>query len=142
MKPLRLLLFLLLGGLSLGFSQNCQTASSIPSDLAKVASGTATADYDGTSSIKGGQAVYVRVKNENALGVSYEVVVAEDTKPVVTNCTYKALLPPKTSAVIWGALFAEPPVGWKITVSVGPESDAGVLGYEVYSNPKKDSAKR
>ena len=50
-------------------------------------------------------------------------VVAEDTTPLVTNCTYKALLPPRTSAVIWGALFAEPPIEWKITLVAGAESE-------------------
>jgi|HubBroStandDraft_2_1064218.scaffolds.fasta_scaffold582277_1 hypothetical protein len=117
-------------------AQNCQTASSVPGDQPKVGSGSVTSDYDGTTKFKGGQAVYVRITNANVLGVSYELTIAQDTTPVVTVCTYKAVLPPKASAVLWGALFAEPPIGWKVTVAIGSESDAGVLTYEVYSKTK------
>lgn len=121
---------------TLSFAQNCETAASVPADQTKLGGGTATAHYDGNTSVKGGQAVYVKIRNENILGVSYELTVAQDTKPVVVNCTYKAVLPPKTSAILSGALFAEPPIAWKITVAVGSESDAGVLTYEVYSKLK------
>lgn len=118
------------------FAQNCQTAASIPAGQTKLGGGSATAHYDGTTSVKGGQAVYVKLKNENVLGVSYELTVALDATPVVANCTYKAILPPKTTAILSGAIFAEPPIAWKVTVAVGSESDAGVLTYEVYSKPK------
>jgi hypothetical protein len=30
----------------------------------------------------------------------------------------------------------DPPIAWKVTVGVAPESEAGVLTYEVYSRPK------
>jgi len=118
------------------FAQNCQTASSVPSDQPKVGGGTATSDYDGTTKFKGGQAVYVKVTNANVLGVTYELTIAHDTTPGVVVCTYKAVLTPKASSVLWGALFAEPPIRWKVTVAIGSESDAGVLTYEVYSKMK------
>jgi hypothetical protein len=131
------LLFLLVVGAAIAsFAGTCEVASNIPSEMSKVGAGSATAHYDGITSVKGGQAAYVKIKNENALGVSYELTVAQDSKPTNVICTYKALLTPKTSVILWGSLFAEPPVAWKITVGVGPESDAGVLTYEVYSKTK------
>lgn len=89
------LLALLLGWIAQipTFAQNCQTASSVPSDQPKVGGGTATSDYDGTTKFKGGQAVYVKITNANVLGVSYELTIAPDATPVVAVCTYKALLP-------------------------------------------------
>jgi hypothetical protein len=120
---------------NLVFAQDCQTATSIPDGQKKLGGGTATADYDGTTEVQGGQAVYVRIKNDNALGVSYYLTIVYNASPPVSNCTYKALLPPQTSAILSGSLFKDPPIAWKITVAVGPESDAGTLTYEVYSKP-------
>ena len=136
MKNRFLLALTLLSASTIGFAQNCEPAKSIPSGQPRVGGGTATAHYDGTTAFKGGQAVYVRVKNENVLGVAYELTIAQDTKPVVVNCTYKAILPPKTTAILSGSLFADPPISWKVTVAVGSESDAGVLTYEIYSKAK------
>ncbi len=42
-------------------------------------------------------------------------------------------LPPKPTGIYRGSYFGEPPLGWKITVGVGDESDAGVLTYQIYS---------
>lgn len=85
------------------------------------------------TTVKGDQAVYVKVTNQNVLGVSYTVTIAQNTTPTNEICSYSAILLPKTSVILSGALFAEPPIGWKITVSVGDESDAGVLTYVIYS---------
>jgi hypothetical protein len=115
------------------FAQNCQNASSVPADQVKVAAGTATAHYEGTTTFRGGQAVYVKVKNENVLGVSYELKIVRDLTPEVIECTYKAILLPKATAILWDATFAQPPVSWKVSVAVGEESDAGVLTYQAYS---------
>jgi hypothetical protein len=137
MRNICLLLLLIVGLSDLGvFAQDCGTEASIPDSNKKIGSGTATAHYEGVTSIKGGQAVYVKITNANALGVSYILAIEEDAKPTVSNCTYKALLVPKGSVILSGAVFGEPPIAWKIRVAVGPESDAGVLGYEVYSTAK------
>lgn len=133
-----LLLAFLLGGLGnqITFAQDCETPSSIPTGHKKLGGGSATVHYDGTARFKGGQSVYVKIKNENVLGVSYTLTIAPDATPEVPTCTYKASLPPRTTAILSGALFGEPPISWKVTVAVGDESDAGVLTYEVYSKPK------
>jgi hypothetical protein len=137
-------LVLILCGLSstITFGQTCQTAATIPAEQKKLGGGTATVHYDGVTKVKGGQGIYVKVKNENILGVSYILTIVEDTIPEGPNCTYKALLPPHRSVILSGSLFAEPPIGWKVTVAVGEESDAGVLTYEIYSNPKADKASK
>jgi|SRR5579864_3382231 len=127
---------------ALSVAQNCEVATAIPQNQTRVASGSATVHYDGTSKLKGGQAVYVKIKNENVLGVSYLLNVSQDTSPEVSICTYKAVLLPKTSVILWGAVFANPPISWKVTVTVGEESDAGALTYEVYSNPKPQSTRK
>jgi hypothetical protein len=133
-KHLLLLVFVFFGLAStVAFAQTCETAKSIPTGHDKLGGGSATADYDGITKVKGGQSVYVKIKNENVLGVSYTLTIVEDTSPENPICTYKAILPPHGSVILYGALFAEPPIAWKITVAVGPESDAGVLTYEVYS---------
>ena len=126
----------------MSFADSCQVATSIPSDLKSVGSGSATAERDGVTTIRGGQAVYVRIKNANVLGVVYKLTIEQNTSPAVPNCTYKAILPPGTSVILWGSLFAEPPIGWKITVAVGEESDAGVLTYEVFSQPNGGARKK
>src|SRR5215472_11298865 len=112
------------------YAQNCQTATSIPSDSKSLGGGSATVQYDGTTKIKGGQSVYVQIKNENVLGVSYTLSIEKDDKPPITSCTYKALIPPRASVILWGSLFDDPPITWNITVSIGDESDAGVLTYQ------------
>ena len=142
MKVFVILLPLLFAmGNTLAFAQTCEVASSIPSEHKKLGSGSATVHYDGTARIKGGQAVYVKIKNENVLGVSYTLTIEEDSNPPVANCSYKAILPPKAAMILSGALFADPPIAWKITVAVGDESDAGVLTFEVYSMPPQASPK-
>ncbi len=133
----RLLAMLIIAG-SVGgtaLAQSCETASAVPADHQKVGSGSATVDYKGTTPVKGGQSVYVKIKNANVLGVSYVLTIEEDVRPPVTICTYNALLPPQATVVLSGALFAEPPISWKVTVEIGDESDAGVLTYDVYSVP-------
>jgi hypothetical protein len=142
MKTCVILLPLLLAGYSAStLAQSCATSSSIPSGHKKLGGGSATVHYDGTARVKGGQAVYVKIKNENVLGVSYILTVEEDGKPPVANCSYKAILLPKTTVILSGALFTEPPIAWKVTVAVGDESDAGVLTFEVYSTPPPESPK-
>jgi hypothetical protein len=137
MKRILLLVFLFWGLPNpVIFAQNCQTAASIPASHKKLGGGSATVHYDGTTTVKGGQSVYVKIKNENALGVSYTLTISLNATPEVPNCTYKALLPPRASAILFGSLFADPPIGWKVTVGVGEESDAGVLTYEIYSASK------
>ena len=69
------------------------------------------------------------------LGVAYELTISPNSTPDTTICSYKAILAPRASAILWGSRFGEPPLGWKVNVSVGSESDTGVLGYAVYSNP-------
>jgi hypothetical protein len=132
-------LFLLANGLLCTgpvHAQNCQAEDSVPAGQKRLGGGSATADYDGITKVKGGQSVHVKIKNENLVGVSYSIKVVADGSPEVPICTYKALLPARTSAILSGAQFADPPISWKVVVSVGSESDAGVLTYEVFSNPK------
>lgn len=131
---LALILFTISIGMA-AHAQNCETASSVPSGHKLMGSGSATVHYDGETKIKGGQAVYVKIKNENVLGVSYQLTIAQDTSPTVVVCSYKALIPSQKIVILWTAIFADLPIGWKITVSVGEESDASVITYEVYSNP-------
>jgi hypothetical protein len=132
-------MLLLLTGTAL--ADSCQTATAIPSNLQRLGSGSATGHFDGETTVNGGQAVYVKVKNENVLGVSVAVTIARNTQPPYTICTYNALLPPRTSGIYYGTFFAEPPIGWKITVAVGSESDAGVLTYEVFSAAASSNGK-
>jgi len=141
MRPTFLLLFLL-GGTSAGIcahAQNCTAVAAVPADQSDLGGGTATAHYDGTTTFSGGQAAYVSIKNENVLGVAYELTIARNTTPGSEVCKYKAILPPRTHVVLWGSFVGEPPLGWKITVAVGSESDAGVLTYRVYSRPVRDT---
>ncbi len=112
---------------------NCTIAASLPPNQQQIGSGSAIAGTDGVTTVKGDQAVYVKVTNQNVLGVSYTVTIAQNTTPTNEICSYSAILLPRTSVILSGALFGEPPIGWKITVSVGDESDAGVLTYVIYS---------
>jgi hypothetical protein len=116
-------------------AQSCEVAKSVPADHRSLGSGSATVHYKGTTSVRGGQSVYVKIKNENVLGVSYILTIENDIQPPVTICTYNAVLPPRATVLLSGALFADPPVSWKVTVEIGDESDAGVLTYDVYSVP-------
>lgn len=118
---------------STGHATNCTIAASLPTNQQQIGSGSAIAGSDGVTTVKGDQAVYVNVTNQNVLGVSYTVTIAQNTIPTNEICFYSAILLPKTSVILSGALFGEPPIGWKITVSVGDESDAGVLTYVIYS---------
>jgi CDP-diacylglycerol pyrophosphatase len=112
---------------------NCNVEQNIPANQQQIGSGSATAGSDGDTTVTGDQAVYVQVKNVNVLGASYTVTIARDTTPVDVICSYTAILLPQTSVILSGAVFASPPIGWKITVSVGDESDAAVLTYTVSS---------
>jgi hypothetical protein len=111
----------------------CDVAKAIPTGQQQIGSGTATADYDGVTTVKGDQRVYLKLTNQNLLGVSYTVTIAQDTIPSNAICTYSAILLPRATVILSGSLFAEPPIGWKTTVSIGSESDAGVLTYILYS---------
>src|ERR1041385_2417007 len=111
----------------------CQAVSSLPSGESRIGGGSATVNSEGVTTASGGQAVYVKVKNANVLGVAYTLTIARDVTPGSEVCTYGALLPPGSSAILSGAFFADPPIGWKITVAVAEQSDAGVLTYDVYS---------
>jgi hypothetical protein len=134
MKRMTLLTLLLLGmSHSPVLAQDCQIENSIPSNLKIVGLGSATAETEGATSVKGGQGVYVKIKNVNVLGVSYNLTIEQDTTPPIPICTFKALLLPQKTVILSGALFGNPPIGWKISVAVGEESDAGVLTYDVYS---------
>lgn len=112
---------------------NCSVEQSVPSNQSQIGAGSATAGSDGVTMVTGDQAVYVQIKNVNVLGAAYTVTIARNTTPVDVICTYTAILLPQTSVIVSGAVFASPPVGWKITVSVGDESDAAVLTYTVFS---------
>ena len=134
-RQIRPLFLLLLFSLVPGavFASSCTVETSIPASQKQIGTGSATADYDGNTTVVGDQKVYVKVTNRNVLGVSYAVTIAQNTTPLNVICSYNALLPPQTSVILSGALFADPPIGWKITVAVGSESDAGVLTYTVHS---------
>jgi hypothetical protein len=116
---------------TLARASTCTVEQAIPSGQKQIGAGTATAEYDGVTTAKGDQKVYLQLKNANVLGVQYSISLATDTTPVNEICSYQALLPPQTSVILSGALFAEPPIGWKTTVSV--QSDAGVVTYTLYS---------
>jgi hypothetical protein len=150
MKSLQLLFFVLVAGVSFGFSQTCQTVSAVPAGQLKMGGGKLILEADAVVSIKGGQAVYAKISNDNATGASYWVVMEildESTKRYMTNCTYKAIVAPNTSAVVRGSTSAEPPIPWRVSVTLGQGSDsdgdeAFPLDYEVFSNPKKNSPKQ
>ena len=112
---------------------NCTVETALPQNQQQIGSGSAIAGRDGVTTAKGDQVVYVKVTNQNVLGVSYTVSIAPDATPPTEICSYSAILLPKTTVILSGALFAQPPIGWKVTVSVGDESDAGVLTYTVHS---------
>lgn len=149
MRSFRLLFFLLVGGVSFALSQTCQTAPAVPAGQLKMGSGKVVLDDDGVAALKGGQAVYARIKNETGIAVSYWVAVEvlnEDTKRYATNCFYRATLEPNTSAVILGSSTAEPPIQWRFSLTMAPDPDSDeelrALSYAVYSNPpKKDLPK-
>jgi hypothetical protein len=125
------ILTLLVPGLAA--ASTCTVETSIPANQHQVGAGSATADYDGNTSVTGDQKVYAKLTNRNLLGVFYTVTIAQNTTSTNVICSYNALLPPQTSAILSGALFADPPIGWKITVSIGSESDSGVLTYTIHS---------
>ena len=143
MKPLRLLFFLLVAGVSFGFSQNCQTAPAVPAGQLKLAAGRVILDEDGVASIQGGQEVYTKITNQSEINVPYWVAVEllpEAKKPYALICKYQGELAPKTSAVVLGSSPAEPPVSFRVSVTKGPDkSDPadGILLYQIYSNPPK-----
>jgi hypothetical protein len=147
MKPVGLLFFLLVAGVSFCFSQNCQTAPAVPAGQLKLASGELIQEHDGVASVNGGQAVYAKIKNANQADLSYWVaveVLSADTKRYETNCRYEGKLAPNTSDVVLGSSSVEPPVQWRVSVTLGPDdSNEGLLlRYEVYSNPKKNLPKQ
>jgi len=121
------------------YSTNCNIETVIPQNQQQIGTGSAIAGRDGVTAARGDQAVYVKETNQNVLGVSYKVTIAQNTTPTNEICSYSAILLPKTSVILSGSLFAQPPIGWKVTVSVGDESDAGVLTYTIHS--RKQSAK-
>jgi hypothetical protein len=123
-------------------ASNCTVQSSIPTKQQQIGTGSATAGSDGVTTVNGDQAIYVKLKNANILGVSYTVTIARNSTPTDVICSYTAILPPQGSVILSGAVFAPPPIGWKITVSVGDESDAGVLAYGVFSLPQPAKANR
>lgn len=110
---------------------SCTAEHILPDNEKQIGVGTASAEYDGVTTVKGDQKIYIKLKNVNVLGVAYSLSIATNSTPENEICTYQALLPPQTSAILSGALFAEPPIGWKVTVSV--QSDAGVISYSLYS---------
>jgi len=150
MKPLRLLFFLLAAGVSFGVSQNCQTSSAVPAGQTKLGSGRVILDNDGVVPVNGGREVYTKIKNQSDDNLSYWVAVEvyrQETKSYATNCLYRATLAPYTSVVVLGSSSAEPPVPWRVSVTIGPESDGEErmqgLSFEVYSSlPKKNSQKQ
>jgi hypothetical protein len=117
-------------------AQSCTVEKSIPAKHPKVGSGSATIGSDGITVIKGGQAVYVAIRNNNVLGVAYVLTIERDTKPPSAKCSYNALLPPRGGVILSNSLFAKTPLSWRVSVSVGDESDAGVLTYMVYSDAR------
>lgn len=121
------------------YATNCNVENAIPQNQQQIGTGSAIAGRDGVTTARGDQAVYVKVTNQNVLGVSYTVTIAQNTTPTNEICSYSAILLPKTSVILSGSLFAQPPIGWKVTVSVGDESDAGVLTYTIHS--RKQSSK-
>ena len=146
MEPLRLLFFLLVAGVSFGFSQNCQTAPAVPAGQLKLAAGRVILDEDGVASIQGGQEVYARITNQSEINVPYWIVVEllpEGKKVYSMICKYQGELAPKTSAVILGSSSGEPPVSpvsFRVSVTKGPDNSDpadGILLYQVYSNPPK-----
>lgn len=122
-------------------ASNCNVEATVPANQVQIGTGSATAGSDGVTTARGDQKIFVRVKNVNVLGVSYTVTIARNSTPVDVICTYSAILLPQTLVILSGAVFATPPVGWKITVSVGDESDAGVLTYGLFSLKQPASSK-
>ncbi|WP_348261770.1 hypothetical protein P8935_18445 [Telmatobacter sp. DSM 110680] len=143
----RIVLITLLAAVSVGFSPSkalastCEVEKTIPQNQVVNGSGSATAEYDGVTSVNSGQGIYVTLPNQNLLGVSYELTVAENSNPDKEICTDKAISLPKTSVPLSGAIFGEPPIGWKVAVAIGAESDGGVITYNsTPSNSVKSNA--
>src|SRR5260370_24524847 len=104
--------------------QSCQIETSVPARMRKVGSGSATVHYDGKAEVKGGQKIFVRIRNENLLGASYILTIADNSTPPSAPCNYKAILPPKTTVLLSDSLFAKTPIGWRTNLSIGPETDS------------------
>jgi hypothetical protein len=68
-RRMSMLAFLVLWAWTAALGQNCETAQFVPTGYQRLGGGTATADYSGNTSVKGGQATYVKIRNENALGI-------------------------------------------------------------------------
>ena len=147
MKSLRLLFFLLVAGVGFCYSQNCQTASAVPAGQLRLGGGRVILDNDGVVSLNGGPAVYTKIKNRSTADLSYWVaveVLSDSTKRYETNCTFRAVLGPSATAVVLGSSSGKEPVPWRVSVTIGPESDGDErmegLVYEVYSNPPKKNS--
>lgn len=115
--------------------QSCTVEKAVPPKHPQVGSGSATVGSDGRSSVTGGQAVYVAIKNNNVLGVSYNLRIEHASHPPSASCSYNAVLVPHGTVILSNSLFADTPIKWNVYVSVGDESSAGVLTFTVYSNP-------
>src|SRR5712672_1381204 len=78
---------------SLGaYAANCTIENAIPQNQQQIGAGSAIAGRDGVTTARGDQAVYVKVTNQNVLGVSYTVTIAQNTTPANEICSYSAIL--------------------------------------------------
>jgi hypothetical protein len=136
MSRFKCLVILLLGFTTYADGESCSIEKAVPPKQSQVGSGVATAGSDGTVSVKGGQGIYVAVKNNNILGVAYSLEIRDEGRPATAICSYKGILLPQSTVIVSNSLFAKTPISWNVSLSVGEESDAGVLTFFVYSNPK------
>jgi len=123
------LLALTLGCL-IGHSRPCEVVSNIPAGNPKMGGALITADRPSQRVvINGGQSVYVRVTNANAVGGILNLSI---TTGSLERCSVNEPILPKTSVIYRAAgVFDELPITWAIVGS--SDSDAATLTLDVFS---------
>jgi hypothetical protein len=95
-------LFLLVFAPHKTYATNCNAERALPQSQRQIGTASAIAGRDGVTIARGDQAVYVKVTNQNILGVSYTVTIAQNTTPTNEICSYFAILLTKTSVILSG----------------------------------------
>lgn len=103
------MIFILIGGLP----DKIMSRKNLLKDLSPQSDGNHKLDRECTARECRIFVRYVKITNENVLGVSYTLTIEEDSKPPVPNCTYKALVSPRASVILSGSVFADPAIAWR-----------------------------
>ena len=116
----------------------CETEKTIPADQKQVAAGVATADDDYEQEFRGGQVVYVRVRNDTIHLTPMEVGIGsgktQDGNPIVV-CMASILLPPQTTVIWRGGVFGNPSIPYVVGVSTTESVDVAQMTVTVFSKP-------